>query len=90
MAKEIIDKPTLERYRRMFLVLKNNETGHSLENRAMMVRSLEEITKPSYDKFKKNGKRTVKKKVGGFRDKKHFMIHVEQWLKYESARLETE
>jgi len=80
MARKTVDKPTLRQCERAFGILKDNETGHSLEDRAAMVRSLEEITKPSYFQLKKNGKRSVKKTVKGFRDKRHFFEYMEEWL----------
>ncbi len=80
MAKKIVNEPTLKRCERMFGVLRDNESDHSLEDKAAMVRSLEEITKPSYNRLRKAGKRVIKKTVKGFKDKRHFFEYMEKWL----------
>ena len=86
-ARKTITKQTLEDCERMFLILKNNGSEHSLEDRAMMVRYLEKVTKPSHNQLKKNGKRSIKKRIAGFRDKRHFFEYVEKWLDNQKAIL---
>lgn len=81
------NKQVLAKYKKLYEILKDKESGHSFEDRALMVKYLEKKTCPTYFYLEKSGKRSTKKKAYGFRDKRHFFEHMEKFLKDEAERL---
>lgn len=81
------EEKALAHCQKLYEALKNNDPNYSLEKRATMVRYLEKQTCPTYFYFEKNGKRSIKKRVKGFKDKRHFFEHIEKFLRDEAERL---
>ena len=51
----------------------------------MELEAFDKIARNVY--FEKTGRRSIKKRVIGFRDKKHFFEHIEKFLEDEAKRL---
>lgn len=84
------EEKVLTKCRKLYEILKNKNENHSLEERASMVRYLEKKTCPTYIYLEKNGKRSIKKRAEGFRDRRHFFEHIEGWLRDETEQLSEE
>ena len=81
------EQKTLARCKKFFEILQDEESNYSLEQKAKMVQYLENHTCPTYFYFKKNGRRSIKMRAKGFKDKQHFFEHIEKFLKDETERL---
>lgn len=87
MNNDSPEKKILSQCQTFFDILKSEDPNYSLEKKTGFVRYLEKITCPTFLFSENNKRRAQKRKVRGFRDKKHLFEHVRAWLDTETERL---